>query len=72
MNKTLKGSNEDSPNQKVFNEAFEIRVRNFLSPHIDEENRVNGNLAWVVKDYDKLLIGLMEFIKNEQSKKKIK
>lgn len=66
MNKVATGSSDES--SKVFNEAFEIRVRKFLSSHVDGENRVDGNLAWVVEDYDKLLIGLMEFIQNEKCK----
>lgn len=64
-NPTLTGSDDTTP-IKTFNEAFEIRTRRFLSPHIDGESRVDGNIAWVIKDYDKLLIELMEFIQHEK------
>lgn len=71
-NLVLTGSDEfmDKVPMKTFNEAFEIKVRKMLSPHIEGENRVDGEIAWVIKDYDKLLIDLMEFIQNEKSPNK--
>lgn len=53
---------------KTFPEAFEIKVRKFLSTHVNGENSVVGQIIWIIPDYDNLLINLMEFIQNEKSK----
>lgn len=59
---TLGGEWLDKEPAKSFNEAFEIRTRKFLSSHLVRDDYA----GYIVPDYDQLLIGLMEFIQNEQ------
>lgn len=59
-NKTTTGANPIPPFNKVFNEHYEIKVRKMVQNNLDKEERVNGEIAYVVKDLDTLILGIME------------
>ena len=47
---------------KTFPEVYEIKVRKMVGKNIESETRTDGEVANVVKDIDKLIIDIMEFI----------
>ena len=49
---------------KTFPEAYEIKVRKMVSKNIDSEKRTDGEMAYVIKDIDKLIIDIIEFYEN--------
>lgn len=57
---------------KVFPENFEIEIRKIIMSKLESETRVDGETAFVVKDLDSLMIGVMEFIQNNYVKKEKK
>jgi hypothetical protein len=60
-NKTTTGGEfNNSKPFKVFNEHYEIEVRMMVSTHLDKETRVDGEVAYVVKDLDALILDIME------------
>jgi hypothetical protein len=54
----------------VFNEAFEIKVRHLVANNIDKEFRADGETAFVIKDFDVLIVDLIDFILHEKSEKR--
>lgn len=49
---------------KTFNEAFEAKIRTVVGKNIESELREDGEVAFVVKELDNLIIDIMEFIQN--------
>lgn len=45
---------------KTYPEEYEIKVRRMVSTHLDKETRVDGEVAYVVKDLDELILNIME------------
>jgi hypothetical protein len=58
-NQTTTGANPIPP-FKVFNEQYEIKVRKMVQNNLDKESRVDGEVAYVVKDLDTLILDIME------------
>lgn len=54
-------------NEKTFNEAYEQSVWQMVLEHVDQEKRIDGKLAYVIRDMSELVVGIMEFYEQEKN-----
>lgn len=70
IDKTITGANNGKGQPiRTFNENLETDVWRLVMGFIDQEKRVDGNEAYVIRDMSELVMGILDFYEQVYSKK---